>query len=150
ALHTSEDNRAVAQQEHERATTGFQRGLQTIDDMIINLDGRLAKTSGTESVRVEFLREFLRFSQQLQQERPTDPAARRQLGRIWTRIADLRQQLRQFAEADQGLHQAVEVQKGLVADFPDQPQFRQDLATTHAQQARLLMFTRKFAAARAA
>src|SRR5207249_2680320 len=89
ALLSSEENRTqaersadVARQEHERATAGFQRGLQTIDDLIINLDGRLAQNSAMGSVRVEFLREFLRFSQQLEQERPNDPAARRQLGRI--------------------------------------------------------------------
>jgi serine/threonine-protein kinase len=157
ALRSSEESRtqaessaAIAHQEHERATASFQRGLQTIDDLLINLDGRLAQKSGMESVRFEFLGEFLRFSQQLQQERPTDAAARRQLGRIWARIGELRQQVGQFVEAEAALREVVEIQKALADEFPDQPQYRFDLAATHAQRARLLAGTRRTNDARGA
>ena len=97
----AEANAAVATAERERATAGFQKGLETIDDLIINLDGRLAQKSGMGSVRIEFLREFLNYSQRLQAERPNDPVARRQIRLRRLRLGqDLRPQIRR--EGSQG------------------------------------------------
>jgi peroxiredoxin/tRNA A-37 threonylcarbamoyl transferase component Bud32 len=146
----AESNETLARQESQRAEAAFQKGVQSIDDMLLNLDGRLARKSGMDPVRIEFLREFLGFSQQLNRDRPNDPAARRQLGRIWARLGELWWQGGHHAQAEQALLQAIEIQNGLVAEFPTRQQYRQELAATHSRHARLLLARKDYPAARAA
>ena len=77
ALAQSEASATEARVERERAASTFQKNLETIDDLGINLDGRLAqRPDDLESVRVEFLREFLAIAEKLQQENSNDPIAR--------------------------------------------------------------------------
>lgn len=127
---------AKATASEREANRSFEQSLERIDDMIINLDGRLAHKDGMGSVRIEFLREFQRFGQQLLKERPGDPVARRQVGRLAARLADVYYLRDMGDEGDEAFRQAVEIQKELVAESDD-PQYPADLALTYAQYARL-------------
>jgi thiol-disulfide isomerase/thioredoxin len=156
ALKTSETNRKraelsadAARNAREQVQASFTKGLETVDDLLTNLDGRLAQKGGMESVRVEFLTEFLNFSRRLALEQPDDPAAKRQLGRVWARIGEVSWQNGQLDGGDKALREAIAVQKALAEQWKDQPQYRHDLATTHLQHARLLLRKQRQADARA-
>jgi tetratricopeptide (TPR) repeat protein/thiol-disulfide isomerase/thioredoxin len=150
ALDKSESSAREAQIERTRAAAGFQKDLETIDDLLINLDGRLAQKEDMESVRIEFLREFLAIGEKLQQDRPTDPVARRQRGRVWARIGDVHWQQGHYDEGDRAFRAARQIQEELANEFPDQSQYRADLALTFAQHARVLLQRGQQPAARAA
>jgi thiol-disulfide isomerase/thioredoxin/tetratricopeptide (TPR) repeat protein len=150
ALEKSEASARETEAERTRAAEGFQKNLETIDDLLINLDGRLAQKEDMESVRIEFLREFLAIGEKLQQDKPTDPIARRQRGRVWARIGDVWWQQSNYSEGDRAFRAARQIQEELANEFPDQPQYRADLALTHAGHARVLLPRGQFPAARAA
>jgi peroxiredoxin/tetratricopeptide (TPR) repeat protein len=103
-----------------------------------------------ESVRIEFLREFLALSEQLQQDKPNDPIARRQRGRVWARLGDVHWQLGNHRDGDKAFREARQLQEALADEFLDQPQYRADLALTHSQHARVLLLGGQQPAARAA
>jgi thiol-disulfide isomerase/thioredoxin/tetratricopeptide (TPR) repeat protein len=150
ALEKSEASAREAEAERTRAAAGFQKNLETIDDLLINLDGRLAQKEDMESVRIEFLREFLAIGEKLQQDKPTDPIARRQRGRVWARIGDVWWQQGNYTEGDRAFREARQIQEALASEFSDQPQYRADLALTYAGHARVLLPRGQFPAARTA
>jgi peroxiredoxin/tetratricopeptide (TPR) repeat protein len=146
----ADHQRQVADGQRERATAGFRNRLETVDDLLINVDGRLANMADMGSVRMEFLREFLLFSQNLEKEQPGDPSARRQLGRLYARIGDVCRESGRYREGDQWFQQAVGVQQALAKDIPQDPRYRDDLSLTHAQHAELLRAAGRVPQARAA
>jgi thiol-disulfide isomerase/thioredoxin len=161
ALARAEASAAEARGERERAAAVFQKNLEAVDDLVINLDGRLAhlRDLGVEEeagppevgpVRAEFLREFLAIAEKLQQQNANDPVARRQRGRVWVRLGDVSFRRGNDAGGDEAFRRAVQIQEALAEEFPGQPQHRGDLALTHAQHGRLLLGRGKRAAAGAA
>jgi thiol-disulfide isomerase/thioredoxin/tRNA A-37 threonylcarbamoyl transferase component Bud32 len=133
---------AEARQQRERAQQNFQKRLEVIDDILINMDDRLAKEGAPTGLRLEFLNEALQLSQGLLKEQRSDPAARRQTSRVYRCIGDLYRT--NFAEADKAYGQALGLQDALVAEFPDNPVYRNDLALTQARRARLLQTYRRW------
>jgi thiol-disulfide isomerase/thioredoxin len=136
ALTLAESNAREARNEREMAAMGFKKSLESIDDMLVNLDGRLANKEGMETIRVEFLREFYGFSQRLLQERPDDQFARRQSARVLARIGEVWSDGGNYAEGDAAFREALGIQQKLADDLPEQPQYQADLARTHAQRSR--------------
>src|SRR5262249_16866235 len=139
-----------ARRMREQATASFARRLDTIDDLLLNLDGRLANMSELASVRVEFLNEFLRFTQQLAEDQRDDVKVRRQLGRIHARLGGVYLESRRYSAGDEAFKSAIQFQSALVADYPKESLYRADLAFTHYQHARLLQRGGKLPAAQAA
>jgi thiol-disulfide isomerase/thioredoxin len=157
ALAQSEANATELREERQRADSSFRKNLDTIDDLVINLDGRLARIQGLdqpsskqqnmEPVRLEFLREFLAIAERLQQENANDPVARRQRGRVWARLGEVSFQSKAHARGDHSFRQALQIQEALVKDFPQEAQYQSDLALTHAEHARALLRRQKVRAA---
>ena len=116
----------------------LQRRLDVVDDMLGNLDARLAQKSGMESVRMEFLTEFLKISKQLLAEQGSDPAVRRQAGRLYSSIGDLWLEGNRFRDGETAYAEAVKLQKGLADEFPTQVEYQTDYATTCLNRAVLL------------
>jgi thiol-disulfide isomerase/thioredoxin/tRNA A-37 threonylcarbamoyl transferase component Bud32 len=133
ALAESRRSEREAQLARDESAAQFERGVETLEDLLINLDGRLAFKEGMGSVRVEFLNEFIRISDELHGRRGDDPRARRQLGRVWSRLAGLYNESQSYEEGGQAFQKALELQKGLAEEFPKEPQYRDDLAATYAQ-----------------
>jgi tetratricopeptide (TPR) repeat protein len=68
-----------------------------------------------------------------------DSRAVRAEGRF--RVGDMRFRLGELREAEKDYGEALSIRKQLVADFPTRPGFRQDLAVSHTNRARLLYTT---------
>jgi tetratricopeptide (TPR) repeat protein/peroxiredoxin/predicted Ser/Thr protein kinase len=151
ALVQAKGSAAEAKEERERAAAAFQKSLEAVDDLLLNIDGRLAyRPDDIDSVRVEILRELLDVSEKLLRDKPDDPIVRRQRGRVWARIGFVHSQIGNDVQGDSAFREARQIQQALVDDFPDQPQHREDLARTHSQHALVLLRRNQLPAARGA
>jgi tetratricopeptide (TPR) repeat protein len=92
---------------------------------------RLAAVPQMEEVRQKLLEDALEFCQAFVQGRSTDPAVRRELGRAYQRTGRIRELLGKPELAEKDYHQALDMQRMLVGEFPNEPSFAHDLARSH-------------------
>jgi thiol-disulfide isomerase/thioredoxin/tRNA A-37 threonylcarbamoyl transferase component Bud32 len=145
ALATAETNEreaehqsALARRQSQLVNQGFQDRLANVDEFMIRMDGRLANIPGLASIRVEFLQEFLQWSRNLLREQKRDESARRMTSLLLRRMGDVCSDNHMFAEGERAYGEAVGLLKELTIEFADKPEYRNELAITHAHQARLL------------
>jgi thiol-disulfide isomerase/thioredoxin len=146
----AEASATEAKEQRARAEASFRRTFETIDDLLLNLDGRLAQQQGAESMRHEFLREFLNIAERSRAEKPADPFARRQCGRVWARLAEVAWRSGNFPQSDQAFREARTLQRALANEFPDKPEYQTDLAQTYGEQSRSLQQRGELSTARSA
>jgi thiol-disulfide isomerase/thioredoxin len=127
---------AEARRQGELAKGSFAKRLELVDDLLVRLDARLAKARAPVPIRLEFLQEAFQMNRGLLLEQKDDPSARRQAGRLQYCIGNLWD--KRLQEGDAAYRKALEVQEGLVAEFPKQRLYQDDLAQTHARRAQLL------------
>jgi serine/threonine protein kinase/thiol-disulfide isomerase/thioredoxin len=140
----AEKNAEEAKRQRDLAKASADKRLEVVDDLLIRLDGRLANYRGADTVRMEFLQEFLKLSRQLLDERPTDPAVRRKTARVHYRIADLWYDDEGYNESDASFQSALDLQEKLVKEFPKDPVYQNDLAFSLAHRANLLQTVRRY------
>jgi serine/threonine-protein kinase len=145
ALQTAESNATKAEQQSQLVKDSFAKRVAVVDDFLIRMDGRLANQSGMESIRLEFLQEFLQLSQSLMAEQQTNVSARKQTASVYRRIGDLWSESRHFQQAEGAYRQAIDLFTKLAADFPQSAEYRDELAVTHAHRARLLDARQRYA-----
>ena len=152
AEHSAEEARRNAEEagrQEARAKAGFQSRVEELDNLITRMDARLAKASGNESLRMEFLMEFLGSSENLLKENPTDPSARHQTALIHRLMGDLEGVFKDPRAAEKSFGKAIQLQTPLVAEFPAKPAYRNELALTYRHRARSLTNQRRYADAQA-
>src|SRR5262249_28884326 len=120
ALNVAEKNAKEAERQQELARTGFQKRIDEVDKLIAKLDGRLAITPGSETLRMEVLQEFRRSSEGLLEENPNDPSARRQIAYVYRLIGDVwYQSFRDYKAAEETYQKALAVQLKLIEEYPE-------------------------------
>src|SRR5262249_20238823 len=144
----AEANAAEARRQRDEANAGFRKRQDTVDDLLIRIDRRLENLSGADSVRMEFLQEFLKLNQELRKERGDDPEVRRQAAHLYQRIGDLELLKRDVADGEQAYGQAIQLFRGLAEQFPANEEYRIELAHTTSQLAQLLFQGGRFEDAR--
>jgi hypothetical protein len=87
------------------------------------------------------LQRMLPFYEEFTREQSSDPSGRHQRGRAYHRLGVIRQQLNQLPEADAAYVQAIALLEQLAADFPREPNYRFDLASSMLNRADLLRQT---------
>jgi thiol-disulfide isomerase/thioredoxin len=143
ALHVAEQERQKADHERAKVADGFGKRLEAIDDMLLNVDGRLANVQGAEPVRLEFLLEAQRLSNELLRDEPSNPQALRQAGRVNRSLAELALRRGTWRESEEVLRQARAIQEKLAANFPDDLKYQRDLTLTCARQGDLYAGARR-------
>jgi peroxiredoxin/tetratricopeptide (TPR) repeat protein/tRNA A-37 threonylcarbamoyl transferase component Bud32 len=150
ALNVAQRNADEARHQEELAHASFQKRIEEVDQLITRLDGRLAITPNSETLRMEFLQEFRRSSEGILQENPNDPSARRQIAFVHRLIGDVwYQSFRDYAKAEETYQKALAMQKQLVDEYPEEPIYRTELAKTHAHRARMYQDQKKYEPAQA-
>src|SRR5262249_13541421 len=134
----AEAQKKEADEQKALVAANLQRRLDVVDDMLANSDGRLAKKPGMDSVRLEFLNEFLKISKQLLAEQGNDPAIRRQAARVYRSIGDLWADGVNARDAAANYAEAARLQKGLAEQFPDNADYQTDYAATRIRRAGVL------------
>jgi peroxiredoxin/tRNA A-37 threonylcarbamoyl transferase component Bud32/tetratricopeptide (TPR) repeat protein len=136
--------RLIADGERDKAKASLQKRLDIIDDFLVRMDDRLQRQGVASSVRMEFLHDALQLSQGVLTDDPGNVNARRQVGRLNYRMAEMYRLARIFPEADQNFTNALDLQRRLAADYPDDLENQHDLAVTSAHYARLLQAQHRF------
>jgi serine/threonine-protein kinase len=137
-------NADEADRQRKLVADNFGKRLDVIDDIVFNIDGRLAMMQGMGSVRIEFLNEVMKLSQQLLKDYPNDPRARRQAGRVHRSFGELAQSSGNSREAEKAFRQARDLQEGLVKDFPDEVSYQLDLSTSCSRQGSLCVNSQRY------
>jgi peroxiredoxin/tRNA A-37 threonylcarbamoyl transferase component Bud32 len=141
----AEKNEAEAQRQKDLAAATFQKRIEEVDKLIARLDGRLAITPNSETLRMEFLQEFRGSSERMLKENPNDPSARRQMAYVYRLIGDVwYQSFRDYTAAEEIYQKALGIQQQLVKEFPEAVIYHNELARTFAQRAQMLRDQRKF------
>jgi serine/threonine protein kinase/tetratricopeptide (TPR) repeat protein len=107
---------AAAQREHNlrgQAEENFEHSLEAVDQLLAEVaDVELADVPLMEQRRRNLLRKAANFYEAFLQQRGDDPSVRRQAGRIFTRLGDIRELLNEDAEAEQAYHRAISLLEG--------------------------------------
>jgi serine/threonine-protein kinase len=132
ALEEARRAEADAAREHDRAEANLQRALEGADRMVGHAGERLANRPGVSDVRQQLLEEALEFNRGFLQTESRVPAVRRETARAEYRTATVDLMLGRRAEAEKASLEARRLQEELVAEFPDQSNYRHDLCRTLA------------------
>jgi tetratricopeptide (TPR) repeat protein len=140
-----EEALGTARLEHDRAQANLNKALEAVDRLLRPLDdSRLVRLPQFQEPRRRMLEDALDFYQGFLRQEGTDPAVRRDSARAYSRSVMLRVLLGQLAEAEQAGHEARRLQEQLIADFPDRPEYRHDLANTQAALGHVYTLTGRF------
>jgi serine/threonine protein kinase/thiol-disulfide isomerase/thioredoxin len=144
----AQQHAAEANRQGTLVKANYRERLDSLDDFLIRVDGRLANMSGTDSLRLEFLHNALNMSKTLLKEDETNPSARRQAARLHRCMGDLYGRSDRD-EAEKAYREALGLLRQLVQEQGDKADFRDDLALTLAHRAEFLQAGRSFDKARA-
>jgi len=134
----AEANAAEAVRQGEAVKAGFVKRQDAIDDLLVRIDRRLENVDGLESIRMEFLHEFLKLNEELRKECADSPTVCRQAALLYQRIGDLELGSRDVADGEAAYRQAIALFRGLADSAPKNHDHRVQLAYTLSQLAQLL------------
>ncbi len=135
----------------DKAENNYSYARLAVDEMLTRVAReRLAHQPHMEKIRRDLLLSALNFYQWLRGYKGDDPNLRWETGRAYVRVGDIREALGERAEAEKSYRTALEYLEGLVKQFPDNPLYKRELASTLNNLGNLLQRFNDFAAAQAA
>ncbi len=138
AREVAQQREQEAAEERDRAQANFRTALAAVDEMLTEVgQERLKNIPEMEPVRRALLEKALAFYQRFLRDQGDDPAVRREAGRAFQRVGFINTLLGRHAEAVQAYRQALVLHGGLAEVFPGAPEYRDDLAVSHHDLARL-------------
>jgi serine/threonine-protein kinase len=122
-----------AEREKAIAQTNFRLAREAVDEYCtkVGQDARL-KEHDLTGLRQQLLGTAVSFYQRFIHEHGDDPELRAELGRAYSRLALMHNDLDQYDQATPLGRQAVEVFQGLLLTKPADPDLRHELARSHA------------------
>ncbi len=127
----AQQQQELAEQQQARAEKNFQRAIDAVDQMLTQVgDKELANVPQLEPIRRSLLQKALAFNQSLQDENDANPQARYETGLAHRRSGDILALMGQQgdAEAEKEFQQAMAMLAALVAEFPEDPTYANELA----------------------
>src|SRR5205823_5685115 len=110
----------------------FKRALEAVDQMLTRVaEAQLLHLPQMEPVRRDLLQDALRFYQEFLRERGDSPVVRSEAASAYRRVGQIQVQLGQRDEGEEAYRQAAALLEKLLAEFPDDPGFRNRLAGIH-------------------
>jgi thiol-disulfide isomerase/thioredoxin len=136
----TEEARQIAETRNDELRRQREAALQRLEgvnDFVVYVNERLANANAPGSIRMEFLNEGLRLNEKFRKGGEDDPAARRLVARLYRGMGDLWQDTADLAQAKDNYGRALKLLEKLAKDFPQEGNYRADLALTLAQQAKV-------------
>jgi tetratricopeptide (TPR) repeat protein len=124
ALATDEANERAA-----RANLRLAR--RAVDELLTRMGEELAGVPRMQPLQRKFLMQALEFYKEFAGQEGTDRETRFEMGLAYRRVAIIQQALGQLAEAKKAAEQAASLFEKLVAEFPDEPRYRAELASEY-------------------
>jgi len=137
-MRAAEDQVARALIERQFAEKNYRKVLDTVDKILTPVIQQAALDKKENPVRQQLLEEGLQFYQGFLKEKGDDPATGRETARAHQRIGDIRMAQGKLNQAQTAYRKAIQLQEKLVAQFPAQPEYRQELGRTYTSMAALL------------
>jgi tetratricopeptide (TPR) repeat protein len=131
AVRQAQEAQAVAEQGEQQAD----RKRRQVNDYLIYLTERLAKSNVPQSVRMEFLHEGLALCDQFRNGRGEDVEARRQTALLYRCLGELEQERSDSNNAKESYDRAREMLEQLAWEFPGVAVYQNDLAVLYWKQA---------------
>jgi tetratricopeptide (TPR) repeat protein len=132
----------LADEQRDKAEANFAKARAAVDQMLTRVAAeRLAHQPRTEKVRRALLEEALSFYEGFLRERATDPGLRWEVGRAAYRVGDIQALLGDTEKAEASYGQAIATFTQLVAEFPNKPDYQEDLAASYNNLGILLQET---------
>jgi tetratricopeptide (TPR) repeat protein/predicted Ser/Thr protein kinase len=131
-------------EQRDKAQAHFQLAREAVDKMLTEVGQKhLRDLPEMEPVRQRLLTEALMFYQRFAQEQSGDPGLRTEVGRAHQRMGEINDLLGRSTEAEQAYLQAIDEQNRLAQEFPQEPVYCHDLATTYYNLGKLYMKMRQ-------
>jgi serine/threonine protein kinase len=145
------NNRQI-RREHQRAEAenaiteeNLRLSLQALEEGFLQVaEERLPVDPEAQLVDRQFLQTALKFYEEFVRQNRRDPWVRLETGKAYRRVGMARQLLGQADQAREAHDRSLALLGELVAEFPDVPEYRQQLALSHHQLACLLGEQRRF------
>jgi tetratricopeptide (TPR) repeat protein len=126
ALAEARSNAARAQQNLDTAYT-------ILDEVYVNMaEKRLLHEKELTPGDRQFLEKALTFYERFANQNSSDPNARLKSAGAYRRVAEIHEQLGQLEQSTAAREQGLVVSEKLAAEFPDHPEYRQDLARSYS------------------
>jgi tetratricopeptide (TPR) repeat protein len=129
ALAQAKVNGQLAEEQKERAEANFQKARTAVDQMLTEVSqDQLLKLPPMLPVRRALLEKALTFYQGFLEEKGEDPNVRFETGRAYCRVGEIYSQLGQPGPSEKAIRQGLELLDKLLAQFPAEPRYRQEVA----------------------
>jgi tetratricopeptide (TPR) repeat protein len=137
-----------AERERAQAEANLQKALQAVEELLAaGNDKDFAEVPRLEPKRRQLLQKALALYQGLLQENGSRPLVRRKTGRAYERVGWIQYWLGDSEAAERAYGHALDLQRGLAAEFPERPEYGHDLACTLHNLGNLLRDGRRWAEA---
>ena len=120
--------RDSAEAQRQRAEANFKSARDAVDEITRVAHEQLAGVAGTEQVQRQLWEKAEVFYQGFLAENIYDPGALRQMGWAYMRLGVIYRLTKHWEQAGKSFRKAIDVCEKLVRDFPEEPQYRTDLA----------------------
>ncbi len=119
-----------ADKQRIRAETNFESARSAVDEMLTSVgQQRLAYEPHMEKIRRDLLKKALDFQERFLQQKGDDPAVRDEAGRAYARVGDIQEMLGEHEAGEEAYGAGRTILSDLITQFPDNDQYRLDLAT---------------------
>jgi tetratricopeptide (TPR) repeat protein len=130
----ADEKRREAETQRQQARVNFDRARQAVDELLTRVGHeRLSHLPHLEKVRRELLGTAVTWYRVFVREGGDDPAVRYEAARVHRRLANACAGLGDKEGAEQARREALALAEQLVADFPDEPSYREELAYCHLE-----------------
>jgi serine/threonine-protein kinase len=137
-VHTQQAKEA-AEQQRDRAERNFGLARRAVEDTITKVaENPLLERADFHDLRKQLLASAVPYYQEFVKQQSDDPELETERGRAYKRLAYVRQEMGEKEEALADYREMETIFARLLAAFPDQPAYRQGLATSHNNLGNLL------------
>ena len=144
----ADEARDAAITARQQAEANFQDAQDAVNQMLTSVGyEQLAYEPHMEKIRQELLVKALAFYERFLKEKSSDPAIRYQTGRAQLRVAEIHDMLGQHEPAEKAFRAALTLLIDLSTQFPDNPDYRRELAASYNNLGNLLKETGRVALA---
>jgi tetratricopeptide (TPR) repeat protein len=122
-----------AEANYQRAQDNLETAYRVLEEIYVDVaEKRLAQQTQLTPEDRQILEKALAFYEQFARQNSTDPSVRRKTSEAYLRVGAIQQRLGQTDKAAAAYREALAVAEKLAAEFPDDSDYRQNLARCYS------------------
>jgi serine/threonine protein kinase/tetratricopeptide (TPR) repeat protein len=120
--------RNLAQEQRRRASLNFAMARDAVEEMMRVTKDELSDVPGADKLRRQLLQKAQVFYAGFVAENRDDPAALEEIALAYDHIGIIHTELGNYVQSREAFLEAIELLERLTAEFPDEPEYRVELA----------------------